>query len=66
MKKRIVVTGFGVMNALGKEKKEVEDGLFQGKSGLVPKPFLSKNGEILGTIGEVKDTKEEDRFFFGE
>lgn len=63
MKKRIVVTGFGVMNALGKEKKEVEDGLFQGKSGLVPKPFLSKNGEILGTIGEVKDTKEEDRFF---
>ena len=46
MKKRIVITGYGVINALGKGKEAVEKRLFDGEVGLSRKVFSSKSVEV--------------------
>lgn len=66
MTKRIVITGYGVVNALGVGKAEVERRLFAGEVGLSKKVFSSKSGDISGTVGEVKAELGEDRFFAEE
>lgn len=61
--KRIVVTGYGIVNALGKNKEEVEKNIFDGKSGVGTKIFPSVDGDYRGTVGEIKDLTEIDPFF---
>ncbi len=61
--KRVVVTGYGIVNALGKNKEEVEMNVFGGKSGLGSKVFDSVDKEYPGTVGEIKDLNEVDSFF---
>lgn len=63
MKKRIVITGYGVINALGKGKEAVEKRLFDGEVGLSRKVFSSKSGDIAGTVGAVREALGEDPFF---
>ena len=63
MKKRIVITGYGVINALGKGKEAVEKRLFDGEVGLSRKVFSSKSGDIAGTVGAVREELGEDPFF---
>lgn len=61
--KRVVVTGYGIVNALGKNKQEVEENIFGGKSGLSKKTFSSVDRGYDGTVGEIKDLNEVDPFF---
>lgn len=61
--KRVVVTGYGIVNALGKNKEEVERNVFGGKSGVGKKTFESVDRDYEGTVGEVKDLNEVDPFF---
>lgn len=63
MKTRIVVTGYGVINALGQNNKAVEQALFAGKSGLSETSFFSKSGEIKGVVGRVQELTAVDSFF---
>lgn len=63
MSKRVVITGYGVINALGKGKAMVEKRLFDGEVGLSKKIFTSKGGDIAGTVGEVHAELGEDSFF---
>ena len=61
--KRVVVTGYGIVNALGKNKEEVEKNIFSGQSGVSKKSFSSIDHDYQGTVGEVKDLDEVDSFF---
>lgn len=61
--KRVVVTGYGIVNALGKNAKEVEKHIFEGQSGVSKTAFASIDHEYEGTVGEVKDLDEVDSFF---
>lgn len=61
--KRVVVTGYGIVNALGKNKEEVEKNIFSGKSGVGRKTFSSVDGDYGGTVGEIKNLTEVDSFF---
>ncbi len=61
--KRVVVTGYGIVNALGKNKDEVERNIFGGKSGVGKKTFESVDRDYEGTVGEVKNLTEVDPFF---
>lgn len=61
--KRVVVTGYGIINALGKNKEEVEKNIFEGKSGVGKKVFPSVDGDYTGTVGEIKNLTEVDSFF---
>lgn len=63
MQRRVVITGYGVINALGKNKTEVEERLFAGEIGLSDKTFSSKSGDISGTVGAVRELSEVDEFF---
>lgn len=60
--KRVVVTGYGIVNALGKNAKEVEKHIFEGQSGVSKTAFASIDHEYEGTVGEVKDLDEVDSF----
>lgn len=61
--KRVVVTGYGILNALGKNKEEVEENIFGGKSGVGRKIFSSIDRDYDGTVGEIKNLTEVDSFF---
>lgn len=61
--KRVVVTGYGIVNALGKNKEEVEENIFGGKSGVGGKTFSSIDRDYDGTVGEIKNLTEVDSFF---
>lgn len=61
--KRVVVTGYGIINALGKNKEEVEKNIFSGQTGVGGKTFASVDGDYSGTVGEIKDLNEVDSFF---
>ena len=61
--KRVVVTGYGIVNALGKNKEEVEKNIFNGVSGVSKKSFSSIDHDYEGTTGEVKNLDEVDSFF---
>lgn len=61
--KRVVVTGYGIINALGKNAQEVEKKIFNGESGLCAKIFPSVDGDYNGTVGEIKNLNEVDPFF---
>lgn len=61
--KRVVVTGYGIINALGKNKEEVEQRLFHGDSGITAKVFSSVDGDYKGSVGEIQNLTEVDPFF---
>lgn len=61
--KRVVVTGYGIVNALGKNKEEVEENIFGGKIGVSKKTFSSVDRDYDGTVGEIKNLTEVDSFF---
>lgn len=61
--KRVVITGYGAINALGKNKTEIEKRLFGGESGLSQKIFFSKDQDFSAIVGEVRDLDQEDLFF---
>lgn len=61
--KRVVVTGYGIVNALGKNKEQVEENIFGGKSGTGGKTFPSVDRDYDGTVGEIKNLTEVDSFF---
>ncbi len=61
--KRIVVTGYGIVNAMGKNKQEVEENIFGGKSGVGKKVFPSVDRDYEGAVGEIKELNEVDSFF---
>ncbi|MDR1550079.1 MAG: beta-ketoacyl-[acyl-carrier-protein] synthase family protein [Hungatella sp.] len=54
MNRRVVISGYGVVNALGKNKKEVEESLFNGKCGLSKKSFQFNEEQVTGSVGAVK------------
>lgn len=53
MSKRVVISGYGVINALGGNKEEVKSGIFAGKCGLSKKGFKSLDSEVVGSVGAV-------------
>ncbi|MCI7813776.1 MAG: beta-ketoacyl-[acyl-carrier-protein] synthase family protein [Lachnospiraceae bacterium] len=61
--KRVVITGYGAINALGKNKTEIERRLFGGESGLSQKIFPSKDQNFTATVGKVDKLEQEDPFF---
>lgn len=61
--KRVVVTGYGIVNAMGKNKVEVEQNIFGGQSGVGKKVFPSVDRDYEGSVGEIKDLTEVDSFF---
>lgn len=64
MSKRVVISGYGVINALGNNKDEVKAGIFGGKCGLSKKGFKSLDSEVVGSVGAV--TLDEVNSFFEE
>lgn len=61
--KRVVVTGYGIVNAMGKNKAEVEQNIFGGLSGIGTKVFPSVDRDYEGSVGEIKNLTEVDSFF---
>ncbi len=61
--KKVVVTGYGIVNALGKNKEEVEENIIGGKSGVGGKTFSSIDRDYDGIVGEIKNLTEVDPFF---
>ena len=60
---RVVITGYGVIDALGKNSKEVEEKLFDGQCGLGKKGFGTPENTVEGTVGQVKDYETCDSWF---
>ena len=54
---RVVITGYGAIDALGKNSKEVEKKLFDGQCGLGKKGFGTTENTVEGTIIELEDGK---------
>ena len=60
---RVVITGYGAIDALGKNSKEVEKKLFDGQCGLGKKGFGTTENTVEGTVGQVKDYETCDSWF---
>ncbi|MEW6086904.1 MAG: beta-ketoacyl-ACP synthase II [bacterium] len=55
MKKRVVITGIGVVSSLGNNRNEFWQNLFSGKSGIGPLTRFDASGYPTRIAGEVKD-----------
>ncbi len=62
MERRVVITGYGVLNAVGQNKEEVYQNMFNGKCGIVKLRLKSKSGDVIGSVGFVK-LQGQDPFF---
>ena len=62
-KKQIVITGYGVITALGKSKEENEKLLFEGKTGIQPYCFEYKDGNATSAAGVYTEKMETSPFF---
>lgn len=51
---RVVITGLGIYSSLGKNKEEVTQSLFQGKSGIILDPARKAMGYRSGLTGYVE------------
>ena len=63
MNRRVVITAFSVINDMGKNKQEVEEGIFSGRCGLSRQKFTYGDGEAEGVFGMVHDLTEVHPFF---
>jgi 3-oxoacyl-[acyl-carrier-protein] synthase-1 len=52
--KRVVITGLGIYSCIGKNKDEVRDSLFQGKSGIIYDPSRKEFGYRSALTGFVE------------
>ncbi|MBL6956564.1 MAG: beta-ketoacyl-ACP synthase II [Chlorobium phaeobacteroides] len=59
-RKRIVVTGIGVLSPVGLSKEELKASLYQGKSGAAPITYFDTNGFSTRFACELKGFKAED------
>ncbi|MCW8795455.1 MAG: beta-ketoacyl-ACP synthase II [Chlorobium sp.] len=59
-RKRIVVTGIGVLSPVGLSKEELKESLYQGKSGAAPITYFDTNGFSTRFACELKGFKAED------
>src|ERR1043165_2356805 len=51
---RVVITGLGIYSSLGKNKEEVSQSLFEGKSGIILDPKRKEMGYRSGLTGFVE------------
>lgn len=51
---RVVITGLGIYSSLGKNKQEVTDSLFHGRSGIILDPTRKAMGYRSGLTGHVE------------
>ena len=58
MGRRVVITGYGVINDLGKNKQEISRRLFDGECGLSRVGFKAVDGITESTFGAVNDLTE--------
>ncbi|MDR1066766.1 MAG: beta-ketoacyl-[acyl-carrier-protein] synthase family protein [Clostridiales bacterium] len=63
MKKQIVITGYGVLSSLGKNKEENKARLFAGKGGISDVTMDYKDGSATAPFGAINFELEEDPFF---
>lgn len=63
MNRHVVITAYSVINDMGKNKQEVEEGIFSGKSGLSKHQFEYGDGITEGCFGLVHDLTEVHDFF---
>ena len=63
MKKRVVITGYSVINDMGKNRQQVEEGIFSGLSGVSMQDFEFGDGVTTGPYGVVSELNEVDPFF---
>ena len=63
MKKRVVITGYSVLNDMGKNRQEVEEGIFAGRSNISMQDFEYGDGVTTGPYGVIQDLREVDPFF---
>src|SRR3972149_11468381 len=59
MKKKVVITGLGVVSPLGCGKEPFWNSLIEGKSGIAPMTFLDLSPYKCKLGGEVRDFKPE-------
>lgn len=62
MERRVVITGYGVLNAVGQNKDEVYQNMFDGKCGIAKLRLKSKSGDVVGSVGFIK-LQGQDSFF---
>jgi 3-oxoacyl-[acyl-carrier-protein] synthase II len=55
MKRRILITGIGVMSCLGKSREQYWDALFRGETGFAPVTLFDTTSFNVGTAGEIHD-----------
>ena len=53
--KKIVITGYGIVSSLGKNKLENAEKLFPGKSGLTKHQFAYLDGNVKAMSGVLKE-----------
>lgn len=58
MGRRVVITGYGVVNDLGKNKHEISKRLFDGECGLSKAAFKARDGVTESTFGIVNNLTE--------
>ncbi len=58
MKKRVVVTGIGIISSIGNNVEEVTDSLFEGKSGIIFCPEYKEVGMSSQVAGKLIDPFE--------
>lgn len=52
--KRVVITGMGIYSCIGKNKEEVKQSLYEGKSGIILDPARKEFGYRSGLTGFVE------------
>ncbi len=55
MLRRVVVTGFGIVSSLGNNKKEVQDSLYEGRSGITFQQEYADRGMRSHVAGSIKN-----------
>ena len=63
MKRRVVITGYSVINDMGKDRQQVEEGIFSGRSGVSMQDFEFGDGVTTGPYGVVPELDEVDPYF---
>lgn len=58
MNRRVVITGYGVINDLGKNKDEIRKRVFDGECGLSKVGISAVDGVTESTFGAIKDLTE--------
>ena len=66
MKKRVVITGLGVICAIGGSVARFRDGLFSGECGIAPVSLFETLGFQSRVAAQVKDEFLQDHFLPGE